>query len=55
MLRNSSTHALASRTSQGLLGSVRAVPISTPVTTAITQALAATESVQPQAVSIQSR
>jgi hypothetical protein len=55
MLRNSSTHTLATRTSQGLLGKVRNVPISAPTTTATTQELPATESVQPQASIIHCR
>ncbi len=49
MLRNSSTQTLARRTSQGLLGRVRRVPISAPSDTATTQEQPATASVQPQA------
>ena len=49
MLRNSSTQTLARRTSHGLFGSVRKVPISAPSDTATTQEQPATDSVQPQA------
>jgi hypothetical protein len=52
MLRNSSTHALPNRTSHGLSGSVRMMPISEPSTNATTSASSATDTVQPQAESI---
>ncbi len=55
MLRNTSTQALHKRTSHGLSGSVRAMPIRMPRIMAITQAPPATESVQPQACSIHSK
>jgi hypothetical protein len=55
MLRNSSTQALPRRTSQGLLGSVRKVPIRAPTLTATTQDAPATASVQPQASIIHCR
>jgi hypothetical protein len=49
MLRNSSTQTLARRTSQGLFGSVRKVPMMPPSDTATTQEQPATASVQLQA------
>jgi hypothetical protein len=52
MLRNNSTHALPNRTSHGLSGSVRMMPISEPSTSATTSASSATDTVQPQAESI---
>ena len=55
MLRNNSTHALASLTSHGLLGNVRNVPTSAPTTIATTQEAPATDSVQPQASNIHCR
>ncbi len=54
-LRKSSTHALASRTSHGLLGRVRMVPISAPKIMATTHDAPATDSVQPQASNIHCR
>ena len=54
MLRKSSTQALASRTSQGLLGKVRSVPTRAPTTIATSQEVPATASVQRQASSIHS-
>ena len=55
MLRNNSTQALAKRLKTGLLGKVRKVPIKVPTSMATTQALKATDSVQPQALSNHSR
>ena len=55
MLRNSSTHALPSRVTMGLLGNVRNVPISEPMTNASNKASSDTDTVHPQADSIQSR
>ncbi|MCY1366986.1 hypothetical protein D9M69_538980 [compost metagenome] len=55
MLRNSSTQALPRRTTMGRSGSVRSVPITTPITSASSSASSATDTVQPQADSIQSR
>ena len=55
MLRNSSTHALPRRTTIGLLGRVRKVPITAPRISASNSASTETETVQPQADSIQSR
>ena len=55
MLRNSSTHALPSRVTMGLLGNVRNVPISEPMTNASNKASSDTDTVQPQTDSIQSR
>ena len=52
MLRNSSTQALPKRTSQGLSGSVRIVPMIEPTTSASTRPQTDTDSVQPQADSI---
>ena len=54
MLRNSSVQALPSRTNH-LFGVVRRMPISEPTTSATMRASTATDSVQPQADSIQSR
>ena len=54
-LRNNSTQALPMRTSQGLLGSVRMVPMTRPATSATTSADSATVKVQPQAERIQLR
>ena len=54
MLRNSSTQALPNSCSP-LFGTVRKVPMMAPTISATTQAQAATERVQPQAESIQSR
>src|SRR5574343_446612 len=55
MLRNSSTQALARRTSQGLSVRVRRVPTTAPTTIATSQAQPATASVQRQASNIHSR
>jgi hypothetical protein len=54
MLRNSSVQALPMPTSR-LCGVVRRMPISEPTTSATTSASSATDSVQPQADSIQCR
>ena len=54
MFRNNSVQPLPNHTS-GLLGVVRKIPISEPTSRATTSASSATESVQPQAESIQSR
>ncbi len=51
-LRNSSTQALAKRTSHGLFGKVRSVPTSAPNSMAITHDAPATDSVQPHASNI---
>ncbi len=55
MLRNSSTHALPKRTSQGLLGKVRITPMMEPTTSATSSAVSDTPTVQPQALKIQLR
>jgi len=55
MLRNNSTQALASRTSQGRLGKVRNVPTRAPTTIATSHEVPATASVQRHASSIHSR
>jgi hypothetical protein len=54
MLRNSSVQTLPMPTSH-LLGVVRRMPISEPTPSATASASSATDSVQPQAESIQSR
>ncbi|MNY39085.1 hypothetical protein D3C86_1737520 [compost metagenome] len=54
-LRNSSTQALPKRTSHGLSGSVRSTPITPPATNANINASSDTDTVHPQADSIQSR
>src|SRR3989344_7754275 len=55
MLRNSSTQALPKRTIMGRSCKVRSVPIKEPNTSASTKASTETDTVQPQADSIQSR
>ena len=55
MLRNSSTQALPKRTSHGLFGSVRSVPMIEPTTSATNSAVSATLTVQPQAWNIHCR
>ena len=55
MLRNNSTHALPNRTSQGLSGKVRRVPIIEPITSASSSADKETDTVQPHAWSIHCR
>lgn len=55
MLRNSSTHALPRRTTMGRSGRVRSVPTRMPITSASNRASSETDTVQPQADSIQSR
>ncbi len=55
MLRNSSTQALPSRTVHGRPSSVRSVPTSEPTTSATASDSKETDTVQPQADSIQSR
>jgi hypothetical protein len=51
-LRNSSTQALPKRTSHGLSGSVRIVPMTEPTISASARPQTETDSVQPQADSI---
>src|SRR5690606_15238181 len=55
ILRKNSTHALPKRTVQGRFSKVRKVPITTPTASASSSAKMDTETVQPQADSIQSR
>ncbi|EKD96749.1 MAG: hypothetical protein ACD_23C01292G0001 [uncultured bacterium] len=55
MLRNNSTQALPSRTTTGRSCNVRRVPMNDPKTSASSSASTDTDTVQPQADSIQSR
>ena len=55
ILRKNSTHALPKRTAHLLLGRVRSTPIIMPLANASSRANTDTDTVQPQADSIQSR